>query len=775
MNSPLSMIRPYLFAILAFFPCLEMTSQQAIGQWSDHLPYNDVSQVLEVEGDLFCVTGPGFFRYITSSGEVERFSKVNGLSDIGVSSLGYDEESETLIIGYSNGNVDLWQNGQVTNVPDILNSSLIGDKRVNGIRVDQGKAWLSCGFGVVVVDVERVEIADSYFIAPGGGNIRVNDLFIESDRILAATESGILEAARNSNLSDFANWEPLLSFPANNSDILRLEPFGDRLIALASGNMDRLYVLENGLWSIVPGTDDQSNEDIHVQGDRILITYTYFAQLRDASFITLETFGGPSFLPNYEYHSGHVGDNGQVWLGERNNGLIKLMEPEDRSIQPDGPYNELAWQIGSGNGQLWIAHGEQRANGDNVFNNDASSILANGQWIILKDRPELADVRDHVNAIVDPFDPSRGYIASWFGGLLEVDVNDQSILVLNDGLGNAPITENLVNEGRYQVSGMEYDALGNLWLVNSSALEPLKVLKRNGSWRGYSMSDEVSLGTFMGDLTLTPEGMAWIILPRGNGLVAYDYRGTVDSESDDRYVKLGTGIGSGGLPTADVLSIATDLDGEIWVGTTEGPAVHFSPSGVFNTNPIDFQQILIERDGVVEILLGNQTITAIEVDGANRKWIGTLNDGLFLLSPDGSEQVLRFTKDNSPLFSNVIKDISIDPVDGTVYIATDRGVLGYKSDATAGLISNACYDVYPNPVRPDYAGPITLDGLMRDSRVKITDVAGNLVYQTVSNGGRVAWNGNDLQGRRVSTGVYYALVTSPETDSTCTSKILIVN
>jgi hypothetical protein len=775
MNSPLSMIRPFIYSLLTVFLCLESIGQQAIGQWSDHLPYNDVTQILEVEGDLYCVTGPGFFRYDVSSGEVERFSKVSGLSDIGVSSLGYDEISRTLVIGYSNGNVDLLNSGSVTNVPDILNSSLIGDKRVNRIRVDDGKAWLACGFGVVLVDVERIEISDSYFIAPGGGNIRVNDLYLQPDRILAATESGILEADPNSNLSDFANWEPLLAFPANSSDILRLEPFGEKLIAQASGNMDRLYVQENDTWSIIPGTDDQLNEDIQVQGDRILFTYKYFAQLRDASFATLETYGGPSFLSDYEYHSGIMGPSGQVWLGERNNGLIKKMDPEDRSIQPDGPFNDLAWQIAAGNGQLWIAHGEQRANGDNVFNNDASSILANGKWIILKDRPELGDVRDHVNAVVDPFDPNHGYIGSWFGGLLEIDVNDESILVLNDGVGNAPITENLINEGRYQVSGLEYDALGNLWVVNSSALEPLKVLKRNGSWRGFSVSDEVSLGTFMGDLTLTAEGMAWVILPRGNGLLAYDYRGTIDTESDDRYVKLGTATGGGGLPTADVLSIATDLDGEIWVGTTEGPAVHFSPSGVFNTNPIDFQQILIERDGVVEILLGNQTITAIEVDGANRKWIGTLNDGLFLLSPDGSEQELRFTKENSPLFSNVIKDISIDPIDGTVYIATDRGVLAYKSDATLGLLTNTCYDVYPNPVRPGYAGPITLDGMMRDSRVKITDVAGNLVFQTVSNGGRVTWNGNDLQGRRVSTGVYYALVSSPDTESTCTSKILIVN
>ena len=224
-----------------------------------------------------------------------------------------------------------------------------------------------------------------------------------------------------------------------------------------------------------------------------------------------------------------------------------------------------------------------------------------------------------------------------------------------------------------------------------------------------------------------------------------------------------------------MLAIAKDLDGEIWAGTASGPAIHFSPSGIFNTDPIDFQQILIEQDGVVEILLGNQTITSIAVDGANRKWLGTLSDGVFLLSSDGTQQIQRFTKENSPLFSNSIKDIAIDPSSGTVYFATSQGILGYASDANSGLLENTCYDVYPNPVRPDYSGPITIDGLTRGSNVKITDVAGNLVFQTSSNGGRAVWDGNDFNGRRVSTGVYYALVTAPEAASTCTSKILLVN
>jgi ligand-binding sensor domain-containing protein len=751
-------------------------AQLATGQWVDHLPYNDVTQILETPNELYAVSGQGFFSYSISNGELARYSKVNGLSDVGVSRLGYEAVSKTLLIGYSNGNLDLMQNGVVTNLPDILNSSVIGDKRINSILLDGNKAWLSCGFGIVVIDIERKEVADSYFIAPGGGNMRVYDILLEPIKVMAATESGILVADRADNLSDFLNWQPLTDFPETGVSVNQIMRFQNKLLAHVEGSSDKIYSYDGVQWTLVGGTLNVLNQEIVVRDTLVLFVNRDYAQVRDVNLFNLQSISAPSFTDLYSYRSGYLSATGEVWLGEQDAGLIRFMDPDDRAIHPDGPYNEKAWQITAGNSQLWIAHGEILPNGDNVYNNDASSALVNGSWIRFKGNSALiSDVRDHVEVITDPFNENRAYIGAWFGGLIRVDLPTQNMIVYNESLGNSPISENLINLGKYQVGGFDFDLAGNLWINNSGATEPLKVFQRNGTWNSFSLSPTLSPGTYLGQTIHTDDGMVWIIQPRANGLVVYDYQGTISNSSDDRIKKLSTGENLGGLPTNDVLCIAKDLDGEIWAGTSSGPAVHYSPAGIFNTDPIDFQQILIEQEGVVEILLGNQTITSIAVDGANRKWLGTLSDGVFLLSADGSQQILRFTKDNSPLFSNNIKDIAIDPIRGTVYFATNQGVLGYTSDATAGQIDNECYDVFPNPVRPEYSGPITIDGLARDSRVKITDVTGNLIFQTQSNGGRVVWDGNDFNGRRVSTGVYYALVTSPEAKSTCTSKILLVN
>jgi hypothetical protein len=228
------------------------------------------------------------------------------------------------------------------------------------------------------------------------------------------------------------------------------------------------------------------------------------------------------------------------------------------------------------------------------------------------------------------------------------------------------------------------------------------------------------------------------------------------------------------LPSADVFCIAEDLDGQIWVGTSDGLAVFFSPFDVFSDNPSDARQILVEQDGIFQFLFETQLISAIAVDGANRKWIGTFGSGLFLMSADGTEEIRSFTKENSPLLNNIINDIEIDPRTGDVHIATQDGVMTYTSDAREGFVSNECTSVYPNPVRETYTGPISITGLKIDTDVRITDVRGNLVYATKSNGGVAIWDGKNLNNQRVATGVYFALSSDGEGESTCVSKIMVI-
>lgn len=257
-------------------------------------------------------------------------------------------------------------------------------------------------------------------------------------------------------------------------------------------------------------------------------------------------------------------------------------------------------------------------------------------------------------------------------------------------------------------------------------------------------------------------------------MLVFNDNGTLSNTSDDQYKVLNTFEGSGGLPSLDVLSMAEDLDGEIWVGTGRGVAVFYAPDAVFSGGDFDAQQILIEQDGNIQVLLETEAVSTIAVDGANRKWLGTQSSGVFLVSADGTEQVHHFTAANSPLPSNTITNITIDGESGEVFIGTDQGVMSYRSDASEGLLEASCAKVFPNPVDRTYDGPITITGMMRDSDVRITDISGNLVYRTTSLGGQAIWPGTDLSGEAVSTGVYLIFATDPTGTSKCNTKVLVV-
>jgi len=288
------------------------------------------------------------------------------------------------------------------------------------------------------------------------------------------------------------------------------------------------------------------------------------------------------------------------------------------------------------------------------------------------------------------------------------------------------------------------------------------VRKSNGEFVGYNFNPEIGSDVFLGDVVASRQGFVWAILPRGNGLLVFDYNETLDNINDDSYRLLTNEEGEGGLPSMVIYSIEADLDGEMWVGTLQGVAVFFAPDGMFTSENFDAQQILIEQDGNIQILLETEQINCIEIDGANRKWIGTASSGVYLLSEDGLNQIHHFTESNSPILSNNIFDISIDHSSGEVFFATERGVISFNSTATNFVEEIEAVTVYPNPVRETYEGTITIDGLAFETDVKVTDVSGNLVFSTRSNGGRANWDGTGLDGQRVTTGVYLIFCTNQD-------------
>jgi outer membrane protein assembly factor BamB len=260
-------------------------------------------------------------------------------------------------------------------------------------------------------------------------------------------------------------------------------------------------------------------------------------------------------------------------------------------------------------------------------------------------------------------------------------------------------------------------------------------------------------------------------------LFAFNENGTLADQSDDQLRSFSTSEGSGNIPSVYVKSITEDLDGEIWIGTEEGMVVLYSTDKIYDGTygEYDFNPILIEVNGEVEKLLGTTYITALTVDGGNRKWIGTNSSGVFCLSPDGTEEIYRFDTENSPLVSNNVLDIRVDHLSGEVYFATDKGLVSFRSDASIFDEDFENVTVFPNPVRPDFSGPITIQGLGYQSDVKITDISGNVVYKTTSNGGTAIWDGKTLTGERVQSGVYLVWAASVDGKGKEVAKILFMN
>jgi hypothetical protein len=284
-----------------------------------------------------------------------------------------------------------------------------------------------------------------------------------------------------------------------------------------------------------------------------------------------------------------------------------------------------------------------------------------------------------------------------------------------------------------------------------------------------------------GNIIVTGSAIHWVVLP-DEGLFAFRMKGNLENISDDQYRKVAVksrftnGTTTLITPFSNISSIVEDLNHQLWVGTGAGVVVYSNPDKVFDEAEFyGTQPSLDDGEGLFKPILQKEEITAIAVDGGNRKWIGTNQSGLFLLSDQGDHLLRHFTSHNSPLLSDQILSLAISSGNGEVYISTSSGLNSYKSDANSGETNlNKAY-VWPNPLRETYEGNVTVDGLTEQTDVRITDVAGNLVFRTTSLGGRAIWNARTSNGAKVSTGVYLIFCSSPQQKTSKIIKLLIIH
>ena len=757
--------------------------QVGIGQWRDLLPYNYGTSVDEMGELVFCSTPYSLFYYDREYNSVHRMSKVNNLSDLGVSKISYNEDLSTMVVAYSNTNLDLITKSlSVINIPDIKRKEILGNKTINSIMNYDKYAYLSCGFGIVVVNIERREIKDTYYIGPDGGSINVLDMTRSETTFFAATESGIYSAdINNPNLAYFGNWTKMEDIPYPNGFFNRIHYFNGMLFANLydpENPEDRLIVRENGEWRELETDNTARTYNLRTSADQLVISYSYFVKIYNADLtedLKIYTYGTSGPLPSEAI----IGKDGNYWIADRDKGLVKSWARgfEQEFIKPVGAPTADIFEMSVEDGKLWIVPGGLSSTWGNTWRSARLYSLINEEWGVIDqyNTPALDSLRDMVAVAVDPRNTDRVFAGSWNRGMIQVDNMTLSQVYHTH---NSSLMPNVI-EGypAVKVGGIAFDQNNNMWVSNSGAENLISVRRENGTpegeWESFNLGSN-TIGLDVRKIIVDSYDQKWIIPRTTQSNPYYVYVFNENNPPGLKVRGLKAGVGQGNLPGTSVFSIVEDKDGEVWVGTDEGVAVFYSPGDVI-TEKSDAERILVDFGGYVQYLLETESVKAIVIDGANRKWIGTERAGVFLLSDDGTEQIHHFTAENSPLLSNSITSLAINDETGDVYIGTAKGLIGYKSTSTEPKPENTDVYAYPNPVKPGYSGAIAIKGLVQDAYVKITDVNGQLVYETRSEGGQAIWNGYNFDGRRANTGVYLVFITDGEGKEKLATKILFVN
>ena len=756
-------------------------SQVKVGQWVDYLSYNYTNSVAKVGNIVYVSNGQGLAKYNTSDNSIEKFTKIDGLSDVGVQLVRKCDANNSLLVIYSNTNIDVIKSdGSIINVSDIKRKSITGNKTINEVYFKNNLAYLACGFGIIVFDIDKLEIKDTYNIGTNTSNYKVYQVTSNDSAIFSATDAGIFYGKRNTNLNNYQNWNPLnTGLPTGPYNAI--VNFDNKIIANYSEKIktnvdfqDTLYQYNGIIWSKYPYKSQSTNKKLYDYSKYNMLVISDQWGVADYNingtvnnYITAYSTSPPIYASiNDVFYE----NKDQLWFADKFNGLINSKGTYNNvKIPLNGPASNFANDIAIKDENIALAPVNLSDVFSNQYNNTPPSLYQNKEWKSLENI--IPNTIQDINCVaIDPNDKNHIAFGCMSSGVVEV-TNNQLTAIYNET--NSPMVGYQGTGGLF-VTGINFDKNSNIWNLVTNSPKLIQVHKKNNTWVLLDFSQTIASAT-VSKIIFNKAGQAWIILARGGGLLVYNDVAGLSAPNPSNSKLVTTAKGQGFLPSVDIFSICEDLDGKIWVGTQKGITVFYNPENVFTSNNWDSQQILIEQDGHVAILLGDVKVTAIAVDGANRKWIGTANSGLYCLSPDGQTQIYHFTNDNSPLYSNSINSLAIDETTGDVFIANEIGVQSYRTSIIKAFDDFSNIHAFPNPIRPGYSGSVYVTGLINEAIVKITDVAGNLVWEAKSQGGQIEWNLQTISGYRVASGVYIVNCSSANGELSGTTKILVIN
>ena len=748
----------------------------SIGNWRTHLPYQKVIGVQPVGYKIYAATQYELFYYDTQDNSINILNKINGLSDIGISTIGYNESQRKLFVAYTNANIDLIDNdGNIKNMTDIKDKTIMGNKSINHVYFQGDLAYVACGFGIVVFDLKKEEVKDTYYIGNQGDAVNVTDVAIYNGKIYACTDDGVYYATQDAqNLANYAAWHFDTSLIYPHLAYTEMEVFGNKLLLNYDGgfNADTLFVYNGIQWDYFNKQNVSQIQEMRAYADRLIITNRYNIAEFDLNFNQLQSIYSPG--GGIEPLSTAIDNKGNHWIGDTKRGLIMTSDGwNNKDIKPNGPASKNVFELQACGEQVWIATGGHLANWGKRYMREGVARF-DGFWTIFNNTTllDFDNYTDFVCTATNPNDPSVTYVGTWGNGILKFKDNELVEVFNSD---NSTLEYWMQDPSLINVSGLAFDSKGNLWAANTGASKLLSMMEPNGTWHSFNLGGSLS-GIDIGTLLIDQNDYKWIIR-RGGEVIVFNDNGTVDNPADDQTVNLNTGTGSGNLAGA-VNCLVVDNKGQVWAGTDKGPCLFSNTSLIFSGSNFDATQVRVPRnDGTDQydfLFAGSSVLSMAAMEGSDQIWFG-LESGVYLMSFESKpKEIHYFNTDNSPLLDNAVTTMAIDK-SGEVFFGTGSGVISYRSEYATPEPHVSDVIAYPNPVRLGYDGFVGIKGLVSNSLVRITTVDGTFVTQLISEGGQAVWDCTTINGEKVGPGVYLIFVSTKQGTDKFATKILIMN
>ncbi len=768
------------FVCLLFLVVASLRGQER-AVWSSYFSYKELVALTQGRDVVFAATPSALLRYNVNSASVEVYNSISGLKTNTITALHFSEVHQKLLVGNEDGSLLVFdlKSDRIRTILDIKNKPSLqqSERRINAFLEVKGEVYIATNYGISVFNLNNNAFGDSFYIGQNGKNTVVRDVVATSKDLIAITAEGIKQIDLQSlNKVDYRQWNLWENSTKWERGFVRQEK-----LYLSAKEEAVLYqwLEQNQVQTIVLLEEPIVKFNVNEEGRLLVITPSKVFALQAENQL-VEVAQQNNLIDV-------VAVKGNYYLGSNYDGLLQLSKSGAKeSLSPDGPESNRIFSLLATRAGTWFISGGYDKN---TYNPYVPTLTGRGLSYFNKKKgwefiwlTQLKDAKALTYATLNPKNDNELFVGSYHSGLLQIKLNSSKISTSEVSLWNHENTgptglENLEIDpedpsfppgyASVRVNGVVFDTQGKLWMTNNFVRRALKMREASGKWESYTTTSgmfDYKRGNY-GRLVVDKNNTKWIPSLE-DGMMAFN------ETKNNRLASFNTDLGT--LPSNNVSTLALDKNNQLWIGTNKGLRVIQNVNQFLQTTNLKPTNIVIEENGIAEELFYQQYITKIEVDGANQKWVAIADAGVFLVSPTGKEIKYHFTKDNSPLPSNTINDIAVDPIAGEVFFATDLGVVSFLGDTSEGQESNSSFYAYPNPVRPEYLGEVRIVGLMDRSVVKITDIEGNLVFEATSNGGTVVWDTHAFNGKSVGSGVYLILVSSADNSNTKVKKLMII-